>query len=226
MELTINGIIIEYSKQDGNLAIEILKQLELKSKKIMDFFELENVGDFKVKIWSDYNKFKEFTLPFLKENKEENDLNWITAHTNDGNINILPARFVEKIWKRSVDDEELSIDACHEFVHICQQRCLGKMGDQNSWFWEALATNLGNPEKFKLIKNEYESVNWKEINCIKDLAGKKYKYVYCIGKYMLSSFSHEQILDYVKKPDKLEKDAEKILKNVKKYSEDVAQNLG
>lgn len=219
MELTFNGITIEYDKKDGNLAIEILEQLEIRSKNIMDFFGLEKVDNFKIKIWGDYEKFKEFTLPFLKENKEEDSISWVTAHTFDDNINMLPARFVEKIWNRKVDDGELATDAGHEFVHICQARCYGKNDCKNSWFWEALATNLGNPEHFDWVKKEYKKyVKWEEFDFEK-FSDKSYKYVYCIGNYMLKNISHQKILDYVKNPDELEKDSEKILVDAKKYSD-------
>ena len=220
MQKEINKIVLIYEKEDESLAGEILKQLKIKSKNIMNFFGLTEVKDFKIKIWNDYEKFKEFTLPYLKEHRQESDINWVTAHTYDKNVNMLPPRFVEKIWNCDVSENEIAIDACHEFVHICQQKFTGKQNDGNIWFWEALATNLGNPEGFEWLNEEYnEYVNWNEIeNAEKLNQGKQYKYIFLMGKYMLENFSHEKILDYLKNPKVLKNDEDEILKNAIEYS--------
>ena len=220
MQKIVNGIWMEYEKQDENLAKEVLKELKKKSQGIMKFFELEEVKDLKIKIWDDYDAYKEHLLPYLKANKEESNINWITAHTNDGNINMLPKRFVEKIWNRKVANKELAIEACHEFVHICQQKCLGDLGDDNGWFWEALATNLGNPEEYDdWVKNEYEEhIDWKKFGGFENFSEGSYKYVYCIGKYMLNNISHKRILEYVKKPEELTKEQDLVLEKAITYS--------
>ena len=218
MELTINGITIEYDRKDGNLAIEILKQLEQKSEKIMKFFEQKEVKDFRIKIWNDYEAFKVFTLPYLQENNEAESISWVTAHTFDDNINMLPKRYVSKIWKRDVSDEELAIDACHEFVHICHMRYYGKNDCENTWFWEALATNLGNPENFEWVNDEYDKyVDWKKFS-FNNFKDSSYKYVYCIGNYMLKNLEHKKVLEYVKTPKVLKSDEDKILKDAIIYS--------
>ena len=222
----VNNIEIEYSKEDKDLAEDIMWALEEKSRKILDFFELEKIDGLKIKIWNSHEEFKKHLLPFLIENGEEEDLEKITGHTDDGNINMLPPRFVEKIWNCKVSNEEIARDACHEFVHICQQKKSGTLGDQNTWFWEALATNLGNPESFSWLKKDYEqSIHWEEVSTINELEkGMKYKYNYLVGNYMLQRITHKRIMEYVKKPDILEKDGQKILESARKFSNNMFLN--
>jgi len=50
MEKTVNGIVLEYSSQDEDLMSEISKKLGEKSQKIMKFFELSEVKNFRIKI--------------------------------------------------------------------------------------------------------------------------------------------------------------------------------
>lgn len=218
---TINDITIEYDKKDQNLAEEIMWTLEEKKKKILDFFGLEKIKPLKIKVWDNYEDFKAILYTYLKKVNRENELNFVTAHTFDGKLNMLPARYVEKIWQSKVEDREIAIDACHEFVHICQQNSSGRSGDQNGWFWEALATNLGNPESFEWVKEEYDQyVNWQEILSVKELnEGNKYKYDYLIGRYMLDKIPYKKVMEYIKNPDILEKDGERILASAKKYSD-------
>lgn len=66
------------------------------------------------------------------------------ANTEDGNINMQSLDLVRQINGYSkYTEEEFCYNAVHEFVHICQQ-LVGS--NSPSWFWEVIATVLGNPE--------------------------------------------------------------------------------
>ena len=96
--------------------------------------------------------------------------------------------------------DELKSTILHEFVHICQQESeLEHIDNDIIWFWEALATNLGNPEAFSkvVIKATNE-----EINNFNSLS-QNYPIAFTIGNYMLNNYNHDDILEYVKYPSKL-----------------------
>ena len=113
----------------------------------------------------------------------------------------------------TVNDMKLII--LHEFVHICQQESeIEHIDDDIVWFWEALATNLGNPEKFSKIK--IEATN-KEINNFDSLPY-NYPIAYTIGNYILEHYTHKEILEYVKYPTKLLNDSDDILNSAREYS--------
>lgn len=229
MEKIVNGIVLEYSIQDEDLMNEISRKLAEKSQNIMNFFELNEVKNFKIKIWDNLKDFKNHLIPFLEENGEKY-CDWMNAHTYDSNINILPVRLASLSTEhKNITNEEIAIDACHEFVHICQAKAHGENNTQNPWFWEALATNLGNPEVFGRVISEFEkSVHFEDLENVDDLNNAindgSYKYAYLMGNYMLKNISHKQILNYVKDEKLLNKNVEKILNEAKVFYKDFSQN--
>ena len=82
---------------------------------------------------------------------------------------------------------EFLLNACHEFTYLCQQ----KTGSNSPrWFWEVLATMLGNPE----CQHETD-----EIFTIKDLEERfdemdGYGAVFKIGKYLFNNYDPNYIL--------------------------------
>ena len=88
------------------------------------------------------------------------------------------------------------------------------MKEDISWFWEALATNLGNPTDFKKIPINATNEEIKEFGNLED----NYLIAYTIGKYMLENYSHEEILDYVKYPTTILNDSDLILNNAREWS--------
>ena len=82
------------------------------------------------------------------------------------------------------------------------------------WFWEALATNLGNPENFSRITIKASN---EEINNFNTLS-QNYPIAFTIGNYLLENYSHEEILEYVKYPSKLLVESEKILNDAREWS--------
>jgi len=169
-------------------------------------------------------------MPFLEENGEKY-YDWMNAHTYDSNINLLPVRLASlSSAHKDITREEIAIDACHEFVHICQAKASGINSTQNSWFWEALATNLGNPERFEWGEpKSRECVYFDEICNIDDLEkaieSGSYQYAYLVGNYLLGKIPHKQILNYVQDENILDYHKEQILSDVKLFYQNCATEL-
>ena len=141
------------------------------------------------------------------------------ADTNDGNINLLSIEEAHKTHTHAdMTIDELKSTILHEFVHICQQQVqLEKNNNDIVWFWEALATNLGNPEKFS--KTRIKASN-EEINNFNSLQN-NYPIAFTIGNYMLENYAHEEILEYIKYPTKLLNDENKILNESREWSNNI-----
>ena len=87
-------IQIDYDKNDKNFAEKLLAELQDHNQKIMSFFNIKKVDNFKIKIWSDKQKYVHHLQTFL-ENRPYQE--WMIAHTYDGNINMLAFDLVQKI---------------------------------------------------------------------------------------------------------------------------------
>lgn len=210
MVIEKKNYIIDY---DENLSYipEVIDFLESKSDDIMSFFELDSLKrKRKIVIYSDIEQYKKH----IEKNHEYKD--YMCADTNDGNINILSLEEAHKTKTHAnmtVDDMKSTI--VHEFVHICQQDCEQERYERSiAWFWEALATNLGNPEKFSRI--EIKASN-EEINNFINLRS-NYSTAFTIGNYLIDNYSHGEILEYVRKPSKLKLDTDKILDGAREWS--------
>lgn len=216
MQKIINGMIVEYDPQDQDLVSLITNKLNGKLKTIMNFFELKEIKDFKIKIWDNIEGYKSYLMPYLKANNEQY-YDWIIQHTNDGNINILPARIARMASKhKNITNEKIALISCHELVHICQSGVVEDDAEGCFWFWEGLATNLGNPEDFCEVIIDLGEI--KDINSLERITSNgNYNYAYLVVRYMLKNISHNQILKYIKNENFLERDAENILKNAKKF---------
>lgn len=137
----------------------------------------------------------------------------MNGDTHDGNINILSIEECRKTKAhQDMTIEEMLEVITHEFVHACQQE-INPDAENVEWFWEALATNLANPF------DQVASIQCEDDDLINNLNSISNNYTICftIGKYLLENYSHEQILDYVKNPDKLRKDAKTIFKEERKW---------
>ena len=218
MQKYLNNILIEYDKQDENFVNEIESGLQQKMSAIMQFFELDELDSFKIKIWDNLEDFKHFF-----ESMGNEYLDFIIGHTCDCNINILPERLARLLEPhKNITSAELAIVVCHEFVHICQREKLGYDSHNNGWFWEALATNLGDPEDFEWVFKEFNKyVNFEQFTDIdaleKAIFNSSYQYAYLIGYFMIENIEHSKILEYVVNEDLLQKEAGDILSSAKDY---------
>ena len=210
MILEKGNFIVEYDQSISYIP-EVVDFLETKMNNFMNFFELASLkSKEKVVVFNDIEKYKKH----LEKYTEYRD--YMCADTYDGNINLLSIEEAHKTKEhQNMTVNDLKLIILHEFVHICQKNCqVEKYNKTISWFWESLATNLGNPEKFSRIT--IEATN-EEINNFNTLPN-NYLIAFTIGNYLLENYSHEDILNYVKYPSKLLADSEKILNAARKWS--------
>ena len=108
----------------------------------------------------------------------------MNADTFDGNINLLSIEECRKTKAHSdITLEEFLENIIHEFVHSCQQE-INPDSKNVEWFWEALATNLGNPfdHTIDFQFNEEQLIN--DFNSVPN----NYEIVFTIGKYLLENY--------------------------------------
>ena len=189
---------------------DVVKYLETRTKDIMNFFELDSLNSKrKIIVYDDLELYKKHIEKFYPYQ------DYMCADTNDGNINLLSIKEAHKTKEHAdmtIDDLKRTI--LHEFVHICQQDAEIEHLDDVIWFWEALATNLGNPDRFKriTIKASNEEIN--------DFITLRFNYLiaYTIGNYLLDNYDHSRILEYVRYPSKLLNDSNRILNEAREWS--------
>ena len=183
---------------------ELEEKLKQESSRILSFFELDGLKQQKkIKIWTDREKYRRYLEQYVDKYYE-----WMDGDTHDGNINMLSIEECRKTKAhQDMTLEEMLEVIVHEFVHTCQQE-INPDAENVEWFWEALATNLANP--FDCVA----SMQCEDDELIYHLNDIPYSYQICftVGKFILESYSHEKIMDYVRNPDKLRKDAKTIFK--------------
>ena len=147
MILEKKSFIIDYDENISYIP-EVVNFLEIKMGEFMNYFELKSLkSKEKVIVFNSIEKYKKH----LEKYTEYRD--YMCADTYDGNINLLSLEEAHKTHEHAnMTLDELKSTILHEFVHICQKNCqVEKYNKTVSWFWEALATNLGNLEKFSRI---------------------------------------------------------------------------
>ena len=210
MLLEKNSFIIDYDETITYIP-KVVNYLESKINDIMTFFELDSLNKKrKIVIYNDLELYKKHIEQFYEYQ------DYMCADTNDGNINLLSLEEAHKTHEHAnMTLDELKFTILHEFVHICQQDSeIENIDNDIVWFWEALATNLGNPENFSRITIKASN---EEINNFNTLS-QNYPIAFTIGNYLLENYSHEEILEYVKYPSKLLVESEKILNDARERS--------
>jgi len=210
-------IQIDYDKNDKDFAEKLLTELQTHTHEIMRFFNIKKVNNFKIKIWRDKQKYVNHLKTFLKNRPYQE---WMIAHTYDGNINMLAFDLVQKIeCHKDITTQEFIENICHEFVHICQKTVSENSSPQNDngWYWELLATVLGNPHNFDGWKipdfSKYSLDDLK--NRFDEIDG--YPIVFYMGKYLLQTKSPEQLVAWIKNDNQLDADAPTLYKETQKY---------
>ena len=190
---------------------DVYNYLDSKTIEILSFFGLSNLKKKRrIVIYNDLELYKKH----IEEYHEYKD--YMCADTNDGNINILSLEAAHQTKEHAnMSIDQLKSTILHEFVHICQQDVeLEHLDHDIVWFWEALATNLGNPERFTKI--EIKATNEEIVDFIS--LRNNYSVSYTIGLYMLENYSREEIIEYVKFPSRLLRDCNNILNNAREWS--------
>lgn len=210
MILEKDNFVIEYNENLEYIP-DVIKSLEIKMRDIMSFFAIRSF-DSKVKIivYDVLQLYKEHIEQFFEYH------GYMCADTNDGNINIASLEAIHQTKENvNMTLDEWKRVLLHEFVHICQQeKEIEHIDDDIIWFWEGLATNLGNPDNYKVIQINATNEDINEFNCFAD----NYPIAFTIGNYLLENYSHEQIIEYIEYPSKLVDDSEKILNDAREWS--------
>lgn len=210
MVLEKSNFIIEYDERLKYIP-DIVNYLESKMNDIMIFFELCSFDSkTKIVIYNELESYKKHIEQFFEYH------DYMCADTNDGNINLLSLEAAHQTKEHSAMTlDELKKVVLHEFVHICQQeKEIEHIDDDTVWFWEGLATNIGNPDNYEVINILAANEDINNFNC----SANNYPIAYTIGNYMLKNYSQEQILEYIKFPSKLLNDSEQILNDAREWS--------
>lgn len=198
--------IIYYNECDKRYIELLVKTINERSPFICDFFGIVYDGKILIKL---YNNLEEYKMnledSFRRQNLERKYENWMIANTEDGNINMQSLDLVKK-----QDDYkkytvlEFCYNACHEFTHLCQQ-CLNS--ENPGWFWEIIATNIGNPE----VQHECnDSFTLKDLNEKFDKID-GYGVAYSFGKFIFENYDRNTILSWVKDNEKFKKEIESAI---------------
>lgn len=141
-------------------------------------------------------------------NQEREFQYWMIANTEDGNINMQSLDLVRQLDDYAdYTEEEFCYNAAYEFTYICQQ-AIGL--NSPSWFWEVLATNLGNQECQHKATEPFtlEDLN----NNFDRIDG--YGIVYKIWQYLFENYNDDFILRLVHDNSKLESVMSDIIGNL------------
>lgn len=204
MKYETDNFIIYYSEVDERYIEDIINILNNRVQRVLEFFKISINDKIIIKLYSDLEEYKNNINNSFKSNFEkgiDNTLrtykDWMIANTEDGNINMQSLDLVKSnINYRRYSQEEYCYNVIHEFVHICQQ----KIGSTSpGWFWEVVATTLGNPECHQETK---ETFTLDDLNNRFDLID-GYGAVYKVGKYLFENYDDNFILELVKDNEKL-----------------------
>lgn len=199
---------IYYNECDRRYIDKLVKIVRLRIPSILDFFKLTYNKKIVIKLYENLEKYKENLISSFESEAREKSIetgekiepreyqSWMIANTEDGNINMQSLDLVLTQDDYSLyTEEEFCYNAAHEFTHLCQQQ-IGS--DNPGWFWEVIATTIGNPECQHEIK---ESFTFEDLNDFDKIDG--YGAVYKIGKYLFSNYSKDLILEMVKDSKKI-----------------------
>lgn len=210
---------IFYNECDKRYIEKLIKIVKNRMPSILNFFKINYDKKIVIKLYNNLDEYKNNLINSFERQAMEESLkekkkvdareykNWMIANTEDGNINMQSFDLVIKQDEyKNYTEEEFCYNACHEFVHLCQQYL---KSENPGWFWEVLATYLGNPECQHEIK---ESFSLEDLNRFDEVDG--YGIVYTIGKYLFENFSQEDILEMVKNNDKLMMIISNVINNI------------
>lgn len=200
--------IIYYNECDKDYINLLVKNINERSHFICDFFEIVYDEKIVIKLYNNLEEYKKnLEDSFKRQNLERKYENWMIANTEDGNINMQSLDLVKEQDDFKYYTEQMFChNACHEFTHLCQQYI---NSENPGWFWELIATNIGNPE------NQHESNNsfsLKELNeKFDEIDG--YGIVYKFGKYIFENYDRKTILSWIKDNKKFMKVIEGIIES-------------
>ena len=194
---------IYYNECDNKYISDLVNTVKNRMPNILDFFKIKRDKKIVIKLYNNVDEYKDnleksFKRQAIEESKKEGKeikpreyQSWMIADTEDGNINMLSLDLVlQNPDFKNYTVKEFCFNACHEFTHLCQQQI---SSNSPGWFWEVLATTLGNPEC-------QHSCN--DIFTLKDLEENfdnidGYGIAYKIGRYLFENYDNDFILSLV-----------------------------
>lgn len=198
--------IIYYNECDKRYIELLVKTINERSPFICDFFGIVYDGKIVIKL---YNNLEEYKMnledSFRRQNLERKYENWMIANTEDGNINMQSFDLVKQQDDfKYYTDQIFCYNACHEFTHLCQRY----LNSENpGWFWEVIATNIGNPE----VQHECnDSFTLKDLNEKFDKID-GYGVAYSFGKFIFENYDRNTILSWIKDNEKFKKEIESAI---------------
>lgn len=202
------NFIVEFD-ENINYIDDLISILEKEMQRILNFFGITRLDKKKkIKIWNNRAEYQLYLEQYVSQYYD-----WMIADTHDGNINMLSIEECKKTKSHSDITMQFFLQSIvHEFVHSCQQE-INSDATNVEWFWEALATNLGNPfDHVTSIQYNKEELMYKF-----DSLSYNYNTAYTIGKFMIEKIPHNQILEYVRSPQKLINDTDKIIDSARQW---------
>ena len=197
--------IIYYNECDKRYIERLINILNERIPNILSFFKINLQNKVIIKLYDNLDEYKNnitssFKKAFLNGecNKEREFQYWMIANTEDGNINMQSLDLVKQLDDfNNYTEEDFCYNVAHEFTHICQQ----SIGSNSpGWFWEVLATNLGNPECQHATNSTFTLQDLNEN--FDNIDG--YGIAYTIGKYLFEYYDNDFILELVTNNNKLE----------------------
>lgn len=197
--------IVYYNECDKKYLEKLLRILNQRIPNILSFFKINFPRKIVIKLYDKLDEYKDnITISFKnafvngKCSQEREFQYWMIANTEDGNINMQSLDLVKQLTDYAdYTEEDFCYNAAHEFTHICQQ-FIGS--NSPGWFWEVLATNLGNPE---CQHNSTESFTLEDLNNNFDKID-GYGAAYKIGQYLFENYDNDFILQLAYNNSKLE----------------------
>ncbi|WP_432649240.1 hypothetical protein [Huintestinicola sp.] len=202
MTIQYKNFSITFSPEGKALAELVSRTLGENMSRITAFFGLDGIDHCqKIILYPTAEEYKAHTEKFTEY------YSWMIGDTYDGNINLLSLdRCREAQGHENMTDEDYIKLILHEFTHICQQQ-INPNANGVIWFWEALAQNLSGQTNADIeLTCTPKELSEDYINLPGNYA------ISCkLGRYMLQSFPHERIMEYVRYPEKLMEDTPTIL---------------
>lgn len=220
MKYEDDKFIIYCNETDKRYLNKLISIITLRMPTIINFFKINFTGKIVIKLYENLQDYKTNLEDSFKKEAEIESVKqhchiepreyqeWMIANTEDGNINMQSLDLVKQIkGYETYTEEEFCYNACHEFTHLCQQQL---SSESPGWFWEVLATVLGNPE-CQHITNEPFTL--KDLNENFDKID-GYGAVYKIGIYLFSNYESSFILSLVHDNDKLYSVIEDVINKI------------
>lgn len=193
------NFILQFDEKDKDLANQVQAVLDKEYSRILKWFDLESLPKKTlIKIYNNKEEYKQNLIPWLeKEGAQYHD--WMIADTYDGNINMLSLDLCRQTEAHNdITLDEFLITPIHEFVHVCHRNIIQEKN--LSWFSEGLATQLAGQDYYKTNHIPYTAKELQQN--FKNLDG-AYCVAYTLVGRLLGKYSHSEMLEFAKKPSKV-----------------------